>query len=230
MRTIDSPPGDGWVSHPVHRGIVAVAIEDPATAARGLRTNTGRDEFRGQTRRLLTAALESAGIRPAHHELLGSLVAGREDGVVALIRPVDEVPKTLLLGTVVPALSHLVVKANQERPPHRPPLRLRVAVHSGEVHRDGPDVFGEALDIAFRLVESPRVRDFAQAVDDPVTLVITEEMYWSIVRHGYPGIDPAGFVPLARIHAGRRRQIWVHIGSWHDRSDFALADSGLAAD
>jgi len=219
MRTIDSRSGDGRASHPVHRGIVAVAIEN-------LRTNRVRDEFRGRTRRLLTAALDSAGIQPAHREVQ----SGMADRLVALIRPVDEVPKTLLLGTVVPALGRLVAAANAARPTDEPPLRLRVAVHSGEVHRDGPDVFGEALDIAFRLVETPRVREFAQAIETPVTLVITEEIYWPIVRHAYPGIDPAAFVPLARIHAGRRRQIWVHIGSWHDRSDFALANSGLAAD
>ena len=199
--------------HPVHRGIVAVAIEHPAIA----RTNSARDELRRRTRGLLETALTSAGIRPAHCELLG----GPDDGVVALIRPVDEVPKTLLLGMVVPMLSRLVAGDHDG-----PPLRLRVAVHSGEVHRDGPGVFGEALDIAFRVLEAPRVRAYAQAVADPVTLVITEEIFWSIVRHGYPGIEPAAFRPVGRIVSGRRRQIWVHVGSWHDS---AMADLGTAA-
>jgi hypothetical protein len=200
--------------HPVHRGIVAVAIEHPV--GRAVRTNTARDELRGRIRRLLETALTAAGIRPAYCELLG----GPDDGLVALIRPVDEVPKTLLLGAVVPELSRLVAADRSGGP-----LRLRVAVHSGEVHRDGPGVFGEALDVAFRVLEAPRVREYARAAGDPVTLAITEEIFWSVVRHGYPGIEPAAFAPLTRITSGRRRQVWIHMGSWQDGT---LADVGTA--
>ena len=105
--------------HPVHRGIVAVAIEHPVT--RAVRTNASRDQLRGRTRRLLETALTFAGIGPAYHELFG----GPDDGLVALIRPADEVPKTLLLGAVVPALSRLIAAEVDAEP-----LRLRVAVHS----------------------------------------------------------------------------------------------------
>ena len=147
------------------------------------------------------------------------------DGLVALIRPADEVPKTLLLGAVVPALSRLIASETGQEADAEP-LRLRVAVHSGEVHRDGPGFFGEALDVAYRVLAAPRVREYARAAAVPVTLAITEEIFWSIVRHGYPGIEPTAFAPLTRINAGRRRQIWIHVGSWQDS---ALADLGTAA-
>jgi hypothetical protein len=201
--------------HPVHRGIVAVMVEHEAR-----RTNPARDELRRETYRLLDAALTSAGILPHHRDE----IAYYRDGLIVPIRPVDEVPKTLLIGSVVPFLNRLVADRNAVRPAGLPELRLRVVVHSGEVHRDAQGFFGESLDIAFRLLDAPRVKEFSKAIADPVVLVISEDIYWSIVRHGYDGIDRRAFVPLVRIHAGRRRQGYVHVGSWRG----ALADSGVA--
>ena len=58
------------------------------------------------------------------------------------------------------------------------------------------------------------------------TITAVLVIFWSIVRHGYPGIEPAAFAQLTRFNAGRRRQIWVHVGSWQDS---ALADLDTAA-
>jgi hypothetical protein len=45
-----------------------------------------------------------------------------------------------------------------------------------------------------------------------MALVVSEDIYWSIVRHEYDGIPESAFQPLVRITvAGRRRQGWVHI-------------------
>jgi hypothetical protein len=46
----------------------------------------------------------------------------------------------------------------------------------------------------------------------PLVLVVSEEIYWSIVRHGYEGIPESGFGPLVRVVvAGRRHRGWVHV-------------------
>lgn len=198
--------------HPVHRGIVAVMAEHAAG-----RTNPAHDEVRRETYRLLDTALTESGIPPQHRDK----ITYHRDGLVAPIRPVDEVPKTLLIGSVAPALNRLVTDRNATG---LPALRLRVVVHSGEIHRDAQGFFGESLDIAFRLLNAPRVKEFAKTITDPVVLVISEDIYWSIVRHGYEGIDRRAFVPLVRIHSGRRRLGYVHVGSWCG----TLADSGVA--
>lgn len=190
------------VPHPVHRGIVALVVQHKPRLACSV-----RDELRREAYRLLDAALVESGILPRHRDA----ITYYRHGLVALIRPVDEVPKTLLIGAVVPALSRLVAARNAARPASSA-LRLRVVVHSGEIQRDAQGIFGESLEIAFRLLDAPRVRGFSKAVADPVVLVISEDIYWSIVRHGYEGIDRRAFVPLVRIHAGRRRQGFVHIG------------------
>ena len=63
---------------------------------------------------------------------------------------VDQVPKTMLLDTVVPILGALLAEHNARNPAWR--LRLRVVVHAGEVTFDDNGCFGEALDVA----SSPR--------------------------------------------------------------------------
>ncbi len=84
-------------------------------------------------------------------------------------------------------------------------------VHAGEVHYDGNGCFGEALDIAFRLLDAPGVKKTLRAAADPLTLVISGDIYQTIVRHGYDGIDPHAFRPIIRVHiAGHRYPGWVH--------------------
>ena len=53
-----------------------------------------------------------------------------------------------------------------------------------------------------------------RATAAPLTLVISEDIYRTIVRHGYDGIDPHAFRPLIRVHlAGHRYPGWIHTPS-----------------
>src|SRR6202451_2183953 len=83
----------------------------------------------------------------------------RGDGLLALIRPVDQASKPVLLNRAVPALSQLLADYNASLPRadrlHRQ-LRVRVVVHAGEVHYDANGCFCEALDVAVRLTHAPR--------------------------------------------------------------------------
>ncbi len=93
-------------------------------------------------------------------------------------------------------------------------LRIRIVMHAGEVHYDSNGCFGEALDIAFRLLDAPGVKKTLRATAAPLTLVISEDIYRTIVRHGYDGIDPHAFRPLIRVHlAGHRYRGWIHTPS-----------------
>ena len=74
---------------PVHRSIVAVDVEGSTK-----RTNPEGGELRRILYALLDRALEDAGIDPRHLEDM----ADRGDGVLILIRPHDDVPKTVLIG------------------------------------------------------------------------------------------------------------------------------------
>ena len=90
--------------------------------------------------------------------------------------------------------------------------RVRAVCHAGEVHYDPDGSYGEALDIAFRLLDAPAVKQALKAARDPLVLVVSGDIYSSVVRHGYDGIDRGAFRRLvSRQVAGNRYPGWVQI-------------------
>ena len=189
---------------PVHRSILAVDIEGSTH-----RTNTVKEELREQVYRLLLGALRAAGIDTAHCDPF----TDRGDGVLMLFHPADELPKPLLLTRLIPALASLLEEHNHGISPAEQPrvLRLRAVLHAGEVHHDGKGPFGEDLDIAFRLLDAPRLKEHLRKMTVPLALVASEYIYRAIIRQGYDGIDDEEFLPLVSVNVGRQRQRgWVH--------------------
>jgi len=187
---------------PVHRLIFAVDIEGSTE-----RNNPAKGQLRRILYELLERALEATGITAKHLEPF----TDRGDSVLILIKPHDDVPKTLLLGQLVPVLTALLDEHNAAvaRPELR--MRLRTVVHAGEVHEDGKGFYGNDLDSAFRLLEAPRLkRELKEAVASPLILVVSEEIFHGIVEQGY--LNDALFKPLVRVRVGRRqRRGWVHV-------------------
>ena len=191
---------------PYYRAIVALDIERSSS-----RPNPVKGELRNKTYELFEAALRKAGIDSCHHDRL----IDRGDGLLALIHPVDQAPKALLLNRAVPMLGRLLSDYNASLPRHslqQRQLRMRVVIHAGEVHYDANGCFGEALDVAFRLLDAARVKRAFREMADPLILVVSEDIYSSVVRHGYDGIDHETFHQMVRVQiAGRRYPGWIHL-------------------
>jgi class 3 adenylate cyclase len=191
---------------PRHRAIVAVDIERST-----IRPDAVKAGLRNKIYELFDAALAAAGI----HEGYRDPFTDRGDGVLALIHPVDQAPKAVLLNQAIPAFSRFLTdyNASLSRPGEtQRQLRVRVVVHAGEVHYDANGCFGEALDIAFRLLDARRLKRALLEAASPLILVVSAEIYGSVVRHGYAGIDQHAFRPLVRVEvAGNRHQGWIHI-------------------
>jgi hypothetical protein len=130
--------------------------------------------------------------------------------MLILIRPHDDVPKTALLGQLIPMLTTLLTEHNAAVPYPSLRMRLRAVVHAGDVHMDDWGFYGEELDVAFRLLDSPAVKRTLDAARmSPLVLVISDEILRAIVRHGY--LDEGQFKPLVRVRtADRQRRGWVH--------------------
>lgn len=193
---------------PVHRSILAVDIEKSTSP---LRTNPVKEILRREVYRVLEEAMAFSGIDSRHLDPFED----RGDGVLALIRPADEVPKTLLLGIFVPEVMRLLREYNDGLHPRESAeglqLRLRLALHAGEVHFDGKGFFGEEVDVACRLLDAPRFKRCLAETTEPLVLAVSEDIYWSIVRHDYAGIQGADFHPLIRLKvSGRQRRGYVH--------------------
>jgi class 3 adenylate cyclase len=200
---MEPPPA---TSLPHHRAIIALDIERSTS-----RTDSVKAELRCKLYELFDAALCSVGIHKRHRDRF----IDRGDGFLALIHPVNQAPKALLLNRAIPALNRLLTDYNASLPRtsrSQRQLRVRVVVHAGEVHYDANGCFGEALDIAFRLLDAPFVKKALQAAAGPLTLVISGDIYKSVVRHGYAGIDQHAFHPVVRVHvAGNRYPGWIHV-------------------
>jgi class 3 adenylate cyclase len=191
---------------PHYRAIVALDIERSTS-----RPNAIKAELRNKTYELFEIALRTAGIHKRHRDRF----IDQGDGILALIHPVDQVPKGLLLNRAIPVLNRLLIDYNASLPrPSQPQrqLRIRVVMHAGEVHYDANGCFGEALDVAFRLLGAARVKKALRETGGPLILVISGDIYSSVVRHGYDGIDQQAFHPLVRVQlAGQRYQGWIHV-------------------
>ena len=179
---------------PCHRTIMAVDIEG-STA----RTDPVKARLREAMYDIVEKTLDSAGVADRHRDPF----IDRGDGLLALIHPADEVPKTLLLNPVVPMLRDLLLGQG---------FRLRAVVHAGEVHYDARGCFGEPLDVAFRLLDSSKLKRRLSHVAEPLVLVVSDDIYFSVVRRGYDGIDNHDYLPAVRVRvAGRSHRGWVHV-------------------
>jgi hypothetical protein len=186
---------------PLYRSIIALDLEESS-----MRTNPVKGELRRVMYDLLGHSLEAVAITGNRMEQL----TDRGDGVLVLIRPHDNVPKTVLLDRLIPLLAALLVEYNAQAALPTLRMRLRVVVHAGEVHTDKRGWYGEAIDVAIRLLDAPAVKRALRQATAPLVLVISDEIHSGIVCHGY--VDASVYFPLVRVRVARRRlRGWVHI-------------------
>jgi hypothetical protein len=186
---------------PLHRSIVVVDVEGSTT-----RINVEQAGVRQAMYDLVEATLRASGIGKRQHQPL----IDRGDGVMVLIYPVDQVPKTLLLNTFVPTLTQLLSEHNRVQPKYA--FRLRCAVHAGEVAFDDRGPFGEAINLTCRLLDAPELKAKLAESSAPLVLVVSEDIHRSVIRHGYEGIDDQAFEPLVCVRVGERQHRgWVHV-------------------
>jgi len=185
---------------PRHRVIMAVDIENSTK-----HPNSVRASLRNALYGFLDEALAIGGIGRRHRDAF----VDRGDGALCLIRPFDQLPKTLLLTTVVPALHELLEEHAEDWPELA--FRVRVAVHAGEVHYDSRGPYGEDLDLACRLVDAPELKRQLRETTSRLVLAVSQEMHRSVVRHGYPGIDRDAFSQVIHVKlGGERLRGWLH--------------------
>ncbi len=174
----------GFPHFPRHRVVLAVDIENST-----MHNNSAKLRQRRVMYHLFEDALAAAGITRRYRDPF----VDRGDGILALLHPADHLPKTLLLADVLPRLGAALAHG---------PIRLRSVVHAGEVHYDRDGCFGESLDLAFRLLDAPEVKAGLRAVTAPLVVVVSEDIHRSVVRQGYPGIDPDAFRPAVKVSVG----------------------------
>ncbi|AKA02845.1 aromatic ring-opening dioxygenase LigA [Streptomyces noursei ZPM] len=161
-----------------HYAILVVDIEKF-----GSRGNPTQATLRKRMYELLEHALDEAGI---DHRAEPRPV-DRGDGVFWLLP--GSVPKTELTGRFV-YLLQAALRAHARHSSADAALRLRAALHYGEVAWDGRGWVGEDLNTACRIVDFQPLRDALGAgTRSALALAVSDPWYRAVVRHDYPEID-----------------------------------------
>jgi hypothetical protein len=157
---------------PVHRSIVVVDVEGFGDERR---TNWHQVAVRDGLYRAMQEAFDQAGIPWADcdHE-------DRGDGVFVLVPP--DVPKELLVELLPPAL---VTALDRHNSTHKPPeqIRLRMALHAGEISYDEHGTTAAAVNLAFRLSDADALKAALASSPGVLAVIASSWFFQEVIRH-----------------------------------------------
>jgi class 3 adenylate cyclase len=195
----EPPPDASWWEpgdlH--HRSIFIVDIEDSDS-----RSNDIKALHRAQIRQIVMGAITDTGITPDQYDR----PADTGDGLRVLFAP--GVPKNRLAGPLISALTRRLASYNATAPDGAH-MRLRAVLSAGELRKDSYDYFGSPLNEAYWLLNSDELRTCLLETSAPMALMVSEDIYNGVVRHGYPQIDPGMFEMRVVKHKKRDARVWV---------------------
>ena len=168
----------------VHRTILVVDVE-------GFGSERRNDGHRLVVRHGMYGALKQA-LKRAGVEWGGCYHEDRGDGVLVLAPP--EEPKAIFVeslpGELVMALAeHNDTHCQQEQ------VRLRMALHAGEVYFDQHGVTAASVNLTFRLLEAPQLKAALAESSGTLGLIASEWFFDAVIRHA-PASSPATYRPF----------------------------------
>jgi hypothetical protein len=182
----------------VHHTIVTVDI-----AGFGDRSRTNMNQVRA--RRGMYAAMEdafaAAGVRwdLCRHE-------DRGDGI--LILAPAHISKTLFVDYLPDALAEALTRHNRTHPVEER-IRLRLALHAGEINYDEHGVTAASINLAFRLIDADALK---MAFTKPSVLAIVSSnwFYDEVIRHSESSLAKS-YRPIEIANKETRARAWVRL-------------------
>ncbi|WP_460999991.1 hypothetical protein [Streptomonospora sediminis] len=190
-----------------YRALLTADIE--RSAGRG---NVALRQIRAALMAALRAAFERSGIAWADciRDDLG-------DGI-RVAAPAG-LAKSVLIHPLIHELAVRLRAHNRTAAPQTA-VRVRVALHAGEVYVGGQggaggatSAVGSPLEILARMVDAPALKTaLAEAPEGvSVALLLSQHFYDETVRHGYAGIDPDTFHKIAFTTKEYTADAWLHL-------------------
>ncbi|HEV2376460.1 MAG TPA: hypothetical protein VGS19_30345 [Streptosporangiaceae bacterium] len=90
-------------------------------------------------------------------------------------------------------------------------MRLRVALHAGEVDADSVGYGGESIVTVMRLIDSDELRAVLRTAPNDLAVIVSEQLHRDVVMHQYRGIDPADY---REVHVSRKKfsqPAWIRV-------------------
>lgn len=200
----------------VHCSLVVVDVEGFGGRSR---TMPHQVAVRAGMYRALRGALSSAGIAwtDCYHE-------DRGDGVVVLVPA--RTAKALLVERLPLELVNAIREHNRVSvAPQR--IRMRMAVHAGEVVFDRHGVTATSLNFTFRLIEAPTVKKALAESPGVLALITSDWFFEEVVRHS-PDASAASYRPV-RVSVKETSTVgWLSLPDHPYPADESVLDAPMA--
>ncbi|MFC3448799.1 hypothetical protein [Amycolatopsis speibonae] len=196
------PPRGAWVETGMHCGLFSIDIAGFGQVGRS-------SEIFVQVRRmlfsLLAGAFEASGIAWD-----ACLKRDTGDGMIVVVPP--HFPKFRLL---LPLLSQLAAELAKYNVVAEPALRIRVrvAIHAGEVTLDEYGVTGRPKVLLARLLDSRVLRDALVEAPDgsPVVVLVSDRFHEDVQDQGGPGLDTMSYRQVLVHEKETEALAWLHV-------------------
>lgn len=219
LRRISTGQDTVYALHPesshraVHRSIVVVDIEGFGDERRA---NWHQVAVRNGLYRAMEKAFDHAGIpwTDCDHE-------DRGDGVFVLVPA--EVPKELLAESLPLALVAELDRHNRTRKAPEQ-IRLRMAVHAGEVRYDRHGTTAAAVNLAFRLLDADALKAALASSPGVLAVIASSWFFQEVVRHN-PACDATAYRRVQVTVKETTAIGWIHLPDHNHSTSRATADA-----
>ncbi|MGH3388880.1 MAG: protein kinase domain-containing protein, partial [Actinomadura sp.] len=168
-------------------------------------TDIARSHARAAFHDALRRSLDLSGV-PFHERIFED----RGDGVLVVTQP--RVEPTVMVSPFIDQLN-AALRVHNESSSAITRIRLRVALHIGEINDDGDGVTGAAMVHAFRLLDAQPLRAALRTSDAHLAFIASDRLYQEVIRESDGLIDPADYrsIEVGVKAAGTRA--WIRIPS-----------------
>lgn len=174
--------------------------------------------------RAVQSAAELAGLEWAE------CTVSRHGDMLRLIAP-PGTDKARLIHPLMQELSHELRAYNRRVGPGHE-VRVRAAVHAGEVFVDDGEVVGHPLELLARMLDADPLKEALADAPRPVTvaMLVSDHVYDDTVRQGHRGIDPESFSPVRFTVKETTATAWLRVTGVMARALAGAPEAGEAAE
>jgi hypothetical protein len=196
-------------------GICSLFLVDIASFGDVSRT----DDIRGHMRTAMYAGLktsfDSSGIAFAR-----CYREDRGDGAMVAVPPGAD---TAVLLTSVAERLRAEVRLHNACSSESAQMRLRVAVHTGEVRADDNGLVGTAVNHAFRILDAAPFKEVLKDSGAGLALIVSDRVHEDVVKHGAGLIDPEDYRPVDISVKETETTAWVRVPGMRLPAQFSQA-------
>ncbi|KDN19196.1 hypothetical protein [Amycolatopsis rifamycinica] len=183
----------------IHYTILAVDVERFNAPER---TNLHRVIVRSGLYQAVEEALTASGVQwqGCHRSDLGDGVLVLAPGAYPKAVFGERVPQELARNLFAHNSAHIAEEQ----------IRLRMALHAGEITRDAYGFTGSSIIHTFRLLDSRAVKDALSISDGDIAVITSNWFYEEVIRHIQLG-DPGSYTSVFAAVKETTTRAWLHI-------------------